>query len=327
MVEKKSDIGLGAFQKAWEAFAEKTSPVTLDWSRQFTKLRGQFVQMSQSIERDLPQLQSIEDIEIDGGLDNGVVGKIAARVYTPHTAKHPTGPGLVFFHGGGFVLGDLGTGDSTCRRLAHASGCRVLSVDYRLAPEYKFPSQIDDAVAAFNWAVLHADEWGVDPLHIAVGGDSAGGNLAINVTRAAQEGACPMPVYQLLIYPLTQFVDLKTKGVKFQEGSFFSPAVFDFCKSAYLAEDQDVMDLRVSPLFHTDFRGLPPAHVITAGWDPLHDEGQVYAERLQAAGVLTTTENFADLPHGFFNFTPVSKPARDAVEATGKVLATALGKY
>ncbi|MFC7292179.1 alpha/beta hydrolase [Hirschia litorea] len=326
MSDKKSETGLGAFQKAWEAFAEKTSPVTLDWSRQFTKLRGQFVQISQNIERDLPQMQATEDIEIDGGEIDGEVGRIGARIYTPHSARHPVGPSLVFFHGGGFVLGDLGTADSTCRRLADLSGCRILSVDYRLAPEFKFPSQINDAVAAYNWAVSHAAEWGADPDLIAVGGDSAGGNLAINVTRAAQEGLCPMPVYQLLIYPLTQFVDLKTKGVKFQEGSFFSPAVFDFCKTAYLDEGQDVMDLRVSPLFHSDFRGLPPAHVITAGWDPLHDEGQVYAEKLRAAGVRTTMENFADLPHGFFNFTPVSKPARDAVEATGHILAEALGR-
>ena len=288
-------------------------------SDQFSKIRTGFFEAMQKIEPDLPQMQEVRDFELQ---NVDIVNR--ARAYTPYSAIHPVGPAIVFYHGGGFVMGDCDSYDSICRRLADASGCRVLSVEYRLAPEHKFPAQLDDAVFAFNWAHENATEWGADTSKIAVGGDSAGGNLAINITRAAIAGECPAPIFQLLIYPLTQFIDLKEKGVSFQEGSFFSPSLFDFCRSAYLDEGQSSRDLRVSPLFYEDFSGLPPAHVITAGWDPLKDEGKAYFDKLCAAGVKATYQDYPSHPHGFFNSTGVLKSAREAIAAAGKILSKAL---
>ncbi len=288
-------------------------------SDQFAKIRSGFFEAMQKIEPDLPQMQEVRDFQIE---NDGIVN--LARAYTPHSAHHPVGPAIVFYHGGGFVMGDCDSYDSICRRLADASGCRVLSVEYRLAPEHKFPSQIDDSIFAFNWAHENAEKWGADKSKIAVGGDSAGGNLAINITRAALAGECPEPVFQLLIYPLTQFVDLKEKGVSFQEGSFFSPSIFDFCRSAYLEEGQSSRDLRVSPLFYEDFQGLPSAHVVTAGWDPLRDEGKAYFDKLCAAGVRATHQDYPSHPHGFYNSTGVSKSAREAIAVAGQILSQAL---
>ncbi len=322
MSENEAKVGLSLFEKTWENFAvrvtqniENSRLSKLDWTEPFLKVRQQFIQLSQAIEPDLPQMQSVEDIEVSGG-----DGAIPARIYTPHSAKYPVGPGLVFFHGGGFVMGDIESYDSICRRLADASGCRVLSVEYRLAPEHKFPAQINDAISAFKWANDNAEHWGVDPSKIAVAGDSAGGNLSMVVTHAAIEGDCPAPAFQLLIYPLAQFHDLKEKGVSLQEGSFFSPAVFNFCRSVYLGDEQDSMDPRVSPLFSPSHKDLPPAHVITAGWDPLRDEGKAYAGKLSAAGVRVTLEDYPSQPHGFYNTVAVSKPAREAIKHAGEIL-------
>ncbi|ACT57825.1 alpha/beta hydrolase [Hirschia baltica] len=323
MPQKKLDESLNSFLASWESFTKnrelKPNRNAFDWRQQFTKVRNNFIHVMQTIEPDLPQMQSVEDLHIECG-----DGPIPGRVYTPYSAKHPVGPALVFFHGGGFVMGDLESYDSICRRLADASGCRILSVEYRLAPEHKFPAQVNDAVTAFKWAVENAEKWGADRSKIAAGGDSAGGNLTMVVTRAAQNGECPAPVFQLLIYPLAQFVDLKEKGVSLQEGSFFSPAAFEFCRSAYLEKDQNPLDLRISPLFYSNFQKLPPAHVITAGWDPLRDEGRIYADKLVAAGVKVTHKDYQSHPHGFFNSTAVSKSARDAIVAAGKVLKSAI---
>lgn len=304
----------------WEKLGFKRESFAIDWSSQVARMRQGFIRAAQSIETGVPEMALTEDVTIDGG-----DGHISARIYTPLAAGLPPGPGLVYYHGGGFVLGDIDSFDTICRRLADASRCRVMSVAYRLAPEHKFPAQVDDAIAAFRWAVENAEDWGVDPARIAVGGDSAGANLSINITRAAAKGDCAAPAFQLLVYPLTQFVDLRDKGVKLQEGPFLSTALFEFFRSAYLEDEVDRMDPRISPLFIEDFSGLPPAHVITAGWDPLRDEGRAYASKLAAAGVRVTERDYPGQPHGFFNTTPVSVPARDAIAETGKVVGKALG--
>lgn len=323
MADNTSESGFASFVESWKGFAEgfskNSEKISFDWSANVANIRRGFFQLSQAIEPDLPQMQSVDNMEIPTS-----IGAISARVYTPHKATYPIGPGLVFYHGGGFIMGDLESYDSICRRLADASGCRVLSIEYHLAPEFKFPSQVNEAIEAFNWAVANSQEWGADPERIAVGGDSAGGNLTMVVTQSALQGECPMPAYQLLIYPLAQFVDLKDKGVPLQEGSFFSPAVFNFCKTAYLEKGQDPADVRISPLFAEDFKGLPPAHIITAGWDPLRDEGKAYADKLSAAGVRVSQQDFPSQPHGFFNTVAVSKSARDAIAATGEILESAL---
>ena len=317
---RPSSMQESSFTSFWEKLGIKRDAIQMDWSTQVVRMRQAFIRAAQSIETDVPELAMIEDISV-----GGAESSLGARVYTTLAAGVPPGPGIVFYHGGGFVLGDIESFDTICKRLADASRSRVLSVGYRLAPEHKFPAQVDDAVASFKWAVENAESWGADPERIAVGGDSAGGNLCINITRAASKGDCPMPAFQLLVYPLTQFVDIKEKGIKLQEGPFLSTALFEFFRSAYLHEGQDRMDPRISPLFIQEFNGLPPAHIITAGWDPLRDEGKAYAAKLAAAGVKVTERDYAGQPHGFFNTTSVSMPARQAIVDAGEIVGRALG--
>ena len=312
----KEDSGIAV----WLEKMGLSDGLKVDWTSQIMRLRLSFVRASQAIETGIPDMAAVEDLQVRGG-----DGMLLARAYTPLAAGIAPGPGLVFFHGGGFVLGDIHSFDTICRRLADASRCRVLSVDYRLAPEHRFPAQVEDAISAFGWAVEQAECWGVDPTRLAVGGDSAGGNLSINITHAAKASMTQMPAFQLLIYPLTQFFDIKSKGLKLQEAPIISTAVFDFFRSIYLPEDADPMDPRISPLFVSDFSGLPAAHIITAGLDPLRDEGRAYAAKLAAAGVHVTERDYPVQPHGFFNTTPVSIPAREAVEEAGRVMGRHLG--
>ena len=308
------------FTDFWSKMGVKSPNFSMDWNAQVARMRKSFIRAAQSIETDVPEMAHVEDVQMSGD-----AAHIKARAYTPLAAGVSPGPGLVYFHGGGFVLGDLDTFDTICRRLAAASRCRVLSVDYRLAPEHKFPAPVIDAGLAYAWAVAEAGAWGVDPKRLAVGGDSAGANLAINITRLVEGSELPDPLFQLLVYPLTQFVDIRDKGIRLQEGPFFSPALFEFFRAAYLPEGQDPMDPRISPLFIEDFTGLPSAHVVTAGWDPLRDEGRAYVSKLAAAGVTVTHKDYPGQPHGFFNTTPVSIPARDAIADAGKIVGTALG--
>ena len=303
----------------WSRFGFKTPPLNVDVTQEFMRVRDAFIRAGQAIEKDVPEMAEVRDIEVTGGHHS-----LNARIYTPLAAGFAPGPGLVYFHGGGFVLGDVESFDTVCRRLADSSRCRILFVEYRLAPQHKFPAPIDDALSAFEWAVDNAGEWGVDPARLAVGGDSAGGNLAINVARAGLSGDVSRPAFQLLIYPLTQFATLEGKPTRLKEAPIISPAIFRFFRDAYLPDGQDPMDERISPLFARSFAGLPPAHIVTAGWDPLRDEGRVYAEKLNAAGVEATVREYANQPHGFFQTTPVSIPAQEAIADAGKVLARAL---
>lgn len=308
-----------SFAAFWDQVGLSTAQFSEDLAAQIPKLRQTFMRAALAIETDLPEMADVRDILVEGG-----DGLIQARVYTPLAAGVAPGPGIVYFHGGGFVLGDVESFDHVCRRLAAGSRCRILSVGYRRAPEYKFPKPMEDAIAAFDWAVREYKAWGVDPDRLAVAGDSAGGNLAIAVTRKALERQTTTPQFQLLIYPLTQFVDLRDKGLRLKEGPFFSPALFEFFQKSYLPEGHDPMDPWVSPLFLNSFEGLPPAHIVTAGWDPLHDEGEAYAAKLRASGVEATVRDYANQPHGFFNTTPVSIAAREAVDDAGRVVGEAL---
>jgi acetyl esterase len=248
------------------------------------------------------------------------------RLYVPLGARDPS-PLLVYFHGGGFVCGDLDTHDPTARFLAHNAGMRVLAVDYRLAPEHPFPAPIEDGLAALRLAFENAGGLGADPEAIAVGGDSAGGNLAAAVSRLAR-GDGPAPAYQLLLYPVTDW-SRKTRSYRlFREGFFLTEADMDWYKQHFLGGDMEAArDPRASPLLAEDLSGLAPACVVVAGFDPLRDEGIAYARRLEAAGVPTTLKVFWGLVHGFVNATGVggcSGPAlRDAAEALREGLARA----
>lgn len=294
----------------------------LDWKQSTDRLRNSFYRASRSVERDAPELADISTLAVDGA-----AGPLKARLYTPLGAGIGPGPGILFYHGGGFVLGDLDSHDMICRRLAAASRCRVLSVDYRLAPEHPFPAAHDDAVAIWRWSTSRTDLLNIDPDRICVAGDSAGGNLAAFLCQELNRQGEPGPAFQLLLYPLVQFVDIKTKKLTFQEGFFLSERLFDYFRDAYIHEEGDRMDCKVSPLFapDSDFRGLPPAHVVLCGWDPLKDEGRAYASKLSAHGVPVTIREHPGMVHGFMNLTAVSVPARDAIHEAGETVGRALG--
>ena len=241
-------------------------------------------------------LRSVEDRSIPGP-----GGEIAVRIYRdrPVEEANPT-PLVVYLHGGGWVVADLETHDPFCRFLARELGFPVLAVDYRLAPESPFPAAVDDAVAAFEWAVEQSSELGVDPTRIAVAGDSAGGNLSAVVSQVTVAAGGPAPAMQALIYPVT---DLSTKRNSYQlfaEGYFLTEAQMDWYRGHYV-DDAGVEDPRVSPLLADDLSALPPAYVATAGFDVLRDEGEAYARRLEEAGVPTTLRRHPGMVHGWVN--------------------------
>jgi acetyl esterase len=296
----------------------------LDSRQTVARLRESFFRASRAVESDLPQMASVETLPVDGG-----AGAIKARLYTPLGAGIPPGPGLVFFHGGGFMIGSLDSYDVACRRLAEGARLRVLSVDYRLAPEHRYPAAHEDARAAWAWAVSRASLIGMDPDRIGISGDSAGGNLAAHVTQEMNRNGGPAPAFQLLFYPLVQFGGIREKKMSVRESGFFlSTALYDLYRNAYLPDPaREGMSLPVSPLFAPDemFRGLPPAHIVLAGWDPLRDEGQAYATRLAQFGVPVTVTDHPNMVHGFMNLTAVSVTAREAIREAAKVAGRALG--
>ncbi len=246
-------------------------------------------------------------------------GPVPARFYLPGGLPAGTPPPLlVFFHGGGWVIGDLDTHDGLCRFLAAAAGTAVLSIDYRLAPEHPFPAPVDDAWTAFSWAAENAAKLGIDPARIAVGGDSAGGNMAAVVSLLARGAGGATPAFQLLIYPVTDSAGELPSRRLFAAGFMLTKEDMDLFEAHYLPPGTDSHDPRVSILEIEDLSGLPPAYVATAGFDPLRDEGEAYALRMRAAGVQVALRRHPGLIHGFANDTAISRTARGAMlEAAG----------
>jgi acetyl esterase len=238
---------------------------------------------------------------------------LRARHYATPREEPGTPPLLVFFHGGGFVFGDLDTHDGLCRLLCRHAGVHVLAVDYRLAPEDPYPAAVDDAIAALRWAFEHAERLGADPGRVAVGGDSAGGNLAAVATLIAAREGPAVPALQLLIYPATDLVGRRPSRDLFAEGFFLTSVEMDWFKEQYVPAGTDETDARVSPLLADDLSGLAPAIVATAGFDPLRDEGEDYARALSAAGNRVILRRFPGLIHGFASATGVSRSSRHAV--------------
>jgi acetyl esterase len=245
-------------------------------------------------------------------------GEITVRVYSPGgPGPHPA---LVFYHGGGWVIGDLYTHDGVCRSLANAAGCVVASVDYRLAPEFKYPVAVDDSYAALRWVVASASRLGIDPRRVAVAGDSAGANLSTVVALMARDRGGPALVHQVLVYPVT--------NCAFDTPSYRENAT-DYVLTAegmrwfwrhYLAREAQGQEPYASPLLASDLAGLPPALVITAECDPLRDEGEAYAARLRDAGVPVTLTRYTGMFHGFFRMTRILDKARAALEEVAGAL-------
>jgi acetyl esterase len=236
------------------------------------------------------------------------LGAVPARIYLPVGLEEPA-PVLVYFFGGGWVLGSIDAIDPVCRRLAAATPCAVVSVGYRRAPEHRFPAAVEDCEAALRAVAARAGELGFDPRRIAVGGASAGANLAAVVAQLCRDLGL---AFQLLVYPVTDY-QADTPSMRANvDPCFLNPSDVDWCWSHYLRDERDGRDPRAAPLRAADLDGLPPALVVTAEADPLRDEGRLYAERLAGAGIATEHRDYAGLVHGFFSLTGVLDAAADA---------------
>ena len=255
----------------------------------------------------------------------GPGGDIPIRIFTPVQTSSDPRPVIVYFHGGGWVVGDLDSHDVVCRSLANASGCKIVSVDYRLAPEHPWPAAPDDCFAAVEWVAAHAADLGVDANRLAVAGDSAGGNLAAAITLRARAAHGPHIAFQLLIYPAVDATMSLPSNEANGRGYFLEKAGMDWFYGHYLPNPAEAKNPDVSPLFAADLTGLPPAYVVTAEYDPLRDEGRAYAEKLQAAGVSVDYINYPTMIHGFFGFQAVVDVSKEAVRLAGEAVAKALG--
>jgi acetyl esterase/lipase len=249
---------------------------------------------------------------------------VPLRLYRPIGSGGGPSPALLFFHGGGWVLGDIETVDNLCRRLANASGCVVVSVDYRVSPESKFPGPLEDCFEAARFISADAESLGIDPRRIAVGGDSAGGNLAAAVALEAKRRDDPSIAFQLLIYPIADFAFETTSYAENAEGYGLSREMMGWYWGQYLASPEDGNLPLASPLRAQDLSGLPPALVITAGYDVLRDEGQAYAARLAEAGVPTLLHHYPGMIHGFLQMADSFDQGRVAIVEAGRVLREAL---
>jgi acetyl esterase len=253
----------------------------------------------------------------------GPGGEIPVRIYAPSGAG--PFPILVYFHGGGWVLGTLDTHDALCRALTNAAECLVMSVEYRLAPEHKFPAAAEDAYAATRWAASNGDALGGDGSRLAVGGDSAGGNLAAAVTLMARDRGGPSLTHQLLIYPVTDR-SFETRSYRDNaDGYMLSRGDMIWFWDHYLSDEADADNPYASPLRAEDLRGLPSATVITAEYDPLRDEGEAYATRLREAGVSVASTCYPGMIHGFLANLAVIDAGKQAVRASGQALSAAFG--
>ncbi len=267
----------------------------------------------------LIEMATVEDMAIPGA-----GGDLRARLYTP---RSPSGDGLlVFFHGGGWTVGSIESHDQVCRFLASGAGTRVISVGYRLAPENPFPAAYDDAVRSYWWAVAHAAELHVDPAKVAVGGDSAGGNLAAAVANATADGPSG-PAFQLLIYPVTDPGGTYPSHERFGEGFLLTTRERHWYNENYLGQNgvgADPSDPRAAPMHEPDLSAAPAAHVAVAGFDPLRDEGIAYAKRLEEAGVAVEMRLYPGLVHGYANAAAVSRAPGAAMAEAAAALRSAL---
>jgi acetyl esterase len=292
------------------------APVTVDgrtldarvqWFLQLLKQSGHKPMHQLSVGRARAEFDSVQPLlsgkphpvsEIVDRTIDGPAGKLRVRLYRPAGNVARLLPTILYFHGGGWVIGSLEGYDAPCRYFCARSGCAVVAVDYRLAPEHKFPAAIDDAVAAFRWLAANAVSLGIDPARIVLGGDSAGATLSTVLARLMRGEPRP-PCLQWLMYPATDMACDSASYDSVGEGFLLTKADMEWARGHYLNDMAEIDDPRVSPLRADDLAGLPPALVYTAGFDPLRDEGQAYAERMRAAGVKVVDREFDTLIHGF----------------------------
>jgi len=270
----------------------------------------------------LPRKQ-IELARIENRTIPGPAGEIPVRIYQPNGAA--VKPVLVYFHGGGWVIGSLDAYDATCRELAQEAGCVVVSVDYRLAPEHRYPAAPEDCHAAVKWVAANAASLGADPKRLAVGGDSAGGNLSAVVSQMARDKGGPAIRFQLLVYPVTDADFTRRSYIDNAEGYLLTTAAMHWFWDHYIPSKPQRAEPYASPLRAADLSGLPPAWVCTAEFDPLRDEGEAYAQRLQQAGVSTTLTRFDGLIHGFISMGVAAPKAQAAVDEAVAALKKGLG--
>ena len=279
-------------------------------------VRAGYVMQRTSQNTGAPKDVATRDLQVDGG-----AGPVGARLYTPAGAPATT-PGLVYFHGGGFAIGNLETHDGHCRRLAAYSGCRVLAIDYRLAPENPFPASHDDCLEATKWAIDHAAEIGFDPTRVGVGGCSAGGNLAASIAIDLKADPSRRLAFQMLLYPYI-CPETETESRKRMDGPLLTKAAIDWFVKCLAAEGHPQID-RVILGSKVDVSATPAAYVVTAGYDPLQDEGRDYARRLAAAGVPVRHVHYPDMLHDFYIMGDVSPAVEVAAREAGEALKAAL---
>lgn len=278
--------------------------------------RAEYRGSRRALSPDPPNVASIENHTIVGPH-----GPIGLRSYRPlGTEDSEILPALVYFHGGGFTIGDLDTHDVVCRSLANGARCAVISIDYRLAPENKFPKAIDDAITAVRWVAENARARHIDPDKIAIGGDSAGGNLSAVTAIVARDAGNPKIRFQILIYPGTHAPHHTRSAERNGQGYSFTRELLDYFRQNYVRSPEDYSDWRCSPLLAPDLSRLPPALIITAGYDPLLDDGKAYAEKLQAAGVPVTYACYEGMIHGFITMGKVLDAANTAIQQCATAL-------
>ncbi len=260
------------------------------------ELRQQLRTMVTLMDEPAPALPRVEDIRIPGP-----AGEIPARVYAPSVGAAL--PVVAYFHGGGWVQGDLETHHGLCARLAKHGGVLVVAVDYRLAPEHKFPAAVEDCLAAYRWLRVHGRDVGADPGRVAVAGDSAGGNLSAVVSQLAAGGGTPVPTCQVLIYPAVDFSTETDSHRELVDGHVIPRDRIMWYGEQYLRSEADKADLRASPLRAPSLAGQPPALIVTAGFDPLRDEGRAYGDRLREAGVDVVYREYPGQIHAFVSLT------------------------
>lgn len=258
-------------------------------------------------------MAAVRDLTMERGSQQGAHrDRIRARLYRPPRAR-PRGPAVLYYHGGGGVVGSVAEYDPVCRVIAGDTGYTVISVDYRLAPEHPFPAGVEDALAAYRWVREHAAHLDVDPARLAVAGDSMGGSFAAVVCQQARDAGLPVPALQVLLYPGLDSTLSGATHETFALGYLLTGSLIRWFRDHYCPDQTHWWDVRATPLFAVHLAGLPPALIITAGFDPLHDDGRLYAERLQRAGVEVRYRCEPGMVHGYLTMTGVIAEARRAV--------------